>query len=32
VRDDARAQLSKMTNKEKMEYAKLQNEVSVACP
>lgn len=32
VRDDAKAQLSKMTDKEKMEYAKLQNEVSVACP
>ena len=32
VRDDAKAQLAKMTNKEKMDYAKLQNEVSVACP
>lgn len=32
IRDDAKAQLAKMTNKEKMEYAKLQNEVSVACP
>lgn len=32
VRDDAKARLSKMTDKEKMEYAKLQNEVSVACP
>ena len=32
VRDEAKAQLSKMTDKEKMEYVKLQNEVSVACP
>lgn len=32
VRDDAKARLSKMTDKEKMEYVKLQNEVSVACP
>lgn len=32
VRDDAKARLGKMTDKEKMEYAKLQNEVSVACP
>jgi len=32
VRDDANARLGKMTDKEKMEYAKLQNEVSVACP
>lgn len=32
VRDDAKARLSKMTDKEKMEYAKLQNEVSIACP
>lgn len=32
VRDDAKARLSKMTDKEKMDYAKLQNEVSVACP
>jgi hypothetical protein len=29
---DAKAQLPKMTDKEKMEYAKLHNEVSVACP
>lgn len=32
VRDDAKARLAKMTDKEKMDYAKLQNEVSVACP
>lgn len=32
VRDDAKARLGRMTDKEKMEYAKLQNEVSVACP
>lgn len=31
VRDDAKAQLAKMTDKEKMDYVKLQNEVSVAC-
>lgn len=31
-RDEARAQLSRMTDKEKMAYAKLNNEVSVACP
>jgi hypothetical protein len=29
--DQTRAQLSKMTDKEKMAYAQLQNEVSVAC-
>lgn len=29
---DAKAQLPKMTDREKMEYAKLHNEVSVACP
>lgn len=29
---EAKAQLPKMTDKEKMEYAKLQNEVSLACP
>lgn len=32
TRDDARAQLSKMTDQEKADFAKLQNEVSVACP
>lgn len=32
VRDDARSQLAKMTDIEKMDYAKLQNEVSIACP
>ena len=32
VRDDAKARLSKMTDKEVMEYVKLQNEVSVVCP
>lgn len=30
--DKSRARLSRMTDKEKMDYAKLQNEVSVACP
>lgn len=30
--DKSRARLSKMTDKEKMDYAKLQNEVSLACP
>ncbi len=30
--DKGRARLSRMTDKEKMDYAKLQNEVSVACP
>jgi hypothetical protein len=29
---ESRAQLGKMADKEKMAYAKLQNEVSVACP
>ena len=28
---EGRAQRSKMTNKEKMDYVKLRNEVSVAC-
>jgi hypothetical protein len=30
--DTSRARLSRMTDKEKMDYAKLQNEVSLACP
>jgi hypothetical protein len=30
--DKSRARLAKMTDKEKMDYAKLNNEVSVACP
>lgn len=30
--NNSRTRLAKMTDKEKMEYAKLNNEVSVACP